>query len=50
MNLFDATGRQVLVSTMRGPMKLLDVSALKGLYTVLLTTADRWLTERIVIQ
>ena len=50
VRLFDAAGRQVLDSSMRGPLKQLDVTSLNGLYIVLLDTENARFTGRVIIQ
>jgi len=50
LRFFDTTGRQVLTSRMQGPLKVLDVSVLNGLYSVVVVTPAASFVERVVIQ
>ncbi|MDX9749673.1 MAG: T9SS type A sorting domain-containing protein [Flavobacteriales bacterium] len=49
VRLLDATGREALLSTMRGPLLQLDVSGLQGLFLVLVEGNGERYTERIII-
>lgn len=50
IRFFDTTGRQVLASPMSGKLKVLDVSSLTGLFTVVVGTDDASFVERIIIE
>ncbi len=48
--LFDAMGREVLSRNMRGKSTVLDVSSLKGLFTVVLNTGVTRFVGRLVVE
>jgi len=50
VQLFDATGRLVIDTTLKGPKMELDVSSLKGMYTVRLMTGKGRYSGRVVVQ
>jgi len=48
--IFDAMGREVLSRNMRGKSTVLDVSSLKGLFTVVLNTGVTRFVGRVVVE
>ncbi len=48
--LFDTMGRMVLVQQLRGSTSVLDVSSLRGLFTVVVDIGSAQFTERVVIE
>jgi hypothetical protein len=50
VRFYDTTGRQVVESRMKGSLAVLDVSDLRGFFTVVVETDDARYVERVVIE